>query len=362
MRSFAAFLAILILIPAVGYPEGYKIRPGDELSISVREAPEFDGTYVVAEDSNISFPEVGEVKAAGLEVSDVAAALREGLQKSYLSRANVRVRVSKYTPVRYFVLGSVTSPGVFEITPGTKVTLLQAIAFAGGLKEDADLTCVTIMRKGEGSIKVDISPALEKGDSSCDCELLEDDIVVVLKKKELFAYVLGSVTSGGRIAFPANIKSLPLGVVIALAGGLSNVKDGEVHVYPEDALGVVTPKRFQVTEKGLDAEAMAVPVYSGETVFVLDRQTKIYVLGKVRNPGAVQYRKGITISEAVALAGGLADGCAENRTRIITTNEDGSRTVREVNLAKVLSPGDGESFNDIELSPWTIIVIPESRI
>jgi protein involved in polysaccharide export with SLBB domain len=107
---------------------------------------------------------------------------------------------------------------------------------------------------------------------------------------------------------------------------------------------------------------MAVSVASGETVFVLDRRTKVYVLGKVRNPGAIQYRKGMTISEAVALAGGLDAGCAENRTRVISTNVDGSRTVRELNLVKVLSPGDGESFSDIEVTPWTIIFIPESRI
>ncbi len=361
-RVTASLLLLLLIVPSVAFPDGYKVRPGDELTITVREAAEFSGTFVVSEDGKINFPEVGSVQAAGRQVDEISATVRDGLQKGYLTRATVMIRVSRYTPVRYFVLGFVRSPGAFEIAPGASVTLLQAIAFAGGLPENADTTRITIIRKTVGSISVDLSPAFEKGDPSCDRDIAEDDIVIVPKKKELFAYVLGSVGAGGRVNFPANISSLPLGVVLALAGGIDGVSDGEVHLYPENALGVVTPQSFEITDKGLSAEALAQPVTSGQTVFVLDRKTQVYVLGKVNTPGAIQYRKGMTISVALAMAGGLSAGSAENRTRVITANADGSRTVKEVNLTKVLSPDGGNDSSDFEISPWTIIVVPESRI
>lgn len=363
MKRTILLLCLFVLLgQIICHAEGYRLRNGDELTISVREAPEFSGAYIVGEDGNIEFPEVGVISAVGMLVNEVATKIKTGLELEYLKRANVTVRVSKYTPIRFYMLGAIASPGTFEIHPGMTVTVLQAIASAGGLREDADTKNITIIRKGNGTLKVDLSAAFEKGDASNDVTLADGDILIVLKKEDLFAYVLGTNKSGGRIVFPPKVKTIPLGILMALAGGIGEVTDGEVQVFPKDALGIVIPKVFKLTEKGLSNEDMAVHISPGETVFVIDRKTKVYVLGKVNSPGAIAYREGLSISECIALAGGLSGGSAENRTRIITMNSDGTRTVKEVNLVKVLSPSDGETFNDIRVQPWTIIYVPESRI
>ncbi|MFA4985614.1 MAG: SLBB domain-containing protein [Candidatus Brocadiia bacterium] len=361
-RSVLIALVIVFLVGHFAYGEGYRIRPGDELSISVKEAPEFDGVYLVSDDGTVDFPEIGTIPAGGKTAAEAATAIREGLQKQYLSRATVRVSVSKYTPVRYFVLGMVRNPGAFEIPPGSSVSLLQALAFAGGVLETADTSAINIIRTSKGTISVDLRPAFDKGNAICDQPVMENDIIIVLKKKELFAFVFGAVTSPGRIDFPDDVMTVNLGVLIALAGGLKEVSDGEVQIYPKDANGTVTPTTISFDEKGLKKSDLAMSISPGELVFVCDRKTKVYVLGKVKNPGAIPYRSGITISEAVALAGGLAQGSAENRAKLITTNADGTRLVREVNLSKILAPAENEAFHDIVLDPGTIIVIPESRL
>ncbi len=360
-RLLLLLLAACLAVGALAGAEGYKIRVGDELSVKVREAPELNGDYLVAEDGTIVFPEVGIVKAAGRTVAEVARDIRKGLEGGYLARASVQVVVSRYTPVRYYVLGRVRNPGAFEMEPGIPVTLLQALAFAGGLTEDADPSRIKIIRKNENTFTVDLAPAFSVGDASNDILVREGDIVIVLKKQDRFAYVFGAVGSPGRIDFPGESDSLPLGAVVALAGGFRELTDGEIQIFPPNPSGDVRPQVIPLGETGLTREAFVVPVKPRQTVFVLDRKTKIYVLGKVRKPGPIPYRKGLTILEAVALAGGLAEGSAENRTKLITSNPDGTKKVAEINLSKLLSADKGDSIKDIELSPRTIIVVPESR-
>jgi polysaccharide export outer membrane protein len=83
----------------------------------------------------------------------------------------------------------------------------------------------------------------------------------------------------------------------------------------------------------------------------------VVVLGQVRSPGRYNYKKGMTVIEAVALAGGLSETAAANGTKIIRM-EDGQKRTISIPLGSILKGGDRNS--DISLEPDDTIVVPES--
>lgn len=93
------------------------------------------------------------------------------------------------------------------------------------------------------------------------------------------------------------------------------------------------------------------------TVFVREYGT-ISVLGQVKKPGAYQYRELLSVTEAIALGGGLTDIAKPNSTQIIRNDPETGKTVIRVRMADILEKDEGEK--DILLKPGDIVFVPES--
>lgn len=94
------------------------------------------------------------------------------------------------------------------------------------------------------------------------------------------------------------------------------------------------------------------------TVFIKE-YSKISVLGQVKKPGSYELRGRMTVTQAIALAGGFTEIAYWNGTRVVRT-VNGKEEVIKVPVGQILS--DGERLHDIELKPNDIIVVPESLI
>ncbi|MBC2704273.1 polysaccharide biosynthesis/export family protein [Desulfobacula sp.] len=100
---------------------------------------------------------------------------------------------------------------------------------------------------------------------------------------------------------------------------------------------------------------------SGDTVYIPlgtklnQTTTKVYVQGKVKSPGVLDYQPGMTALSACIMAGGFAKFSAANRAIIIRQTQNGTKTIK-LNLDKVIS-GD---LPDLPLKPGDRIHIPES--
>jgi len=124
--------------------ERYRLQPGDVLDIQYRYTPEFNQTVTVQPDGYVSLVIGGDVKVAGLSV--------EQARQTILRRASTRLRepvatiILKEFQKPYFVVaGEVTTPGRIEMRE--RVTALQAIMLAGGMKESARSSQVVVFRK-----------------------------------------------------------------------------------------------------------------------------------------------------------------------------------------------------------------------
>jgi polysaccharide export outer membrane protein len=139
--------------PSKGTPSGeaYVIEPGDHLEVFVWKESDLTRDVIVRKDGKISLPLVDEVQAAGLTPLDLKKVIT-GKLGEYLSDPRVSVIVKFPTETasqkqfKVYVLGNVARPGNYETTH--KITVLQAIALAGGLNEWASSKFIVI--SGEG--------------------------------------------------------------------------------------------------------------------------------------------------------------------------------------------------------------------
>ncbi|MEA1928517.1 MAG: polysaccharide biosynthesis/export family protein, partial [Candidatus Auribacterota bacterium] len=91
-------------------------------------------------------------------------------------------------------------------------------------------------------------------------------------------------------------------------------------------------------------------------ISILEYST-ISVLGQVKKPGAYEIKGKITVSQAIALAGGLTKIASPNGTKVIRKS-NGNEEVISIPLSDIL--GDGDLSGDISLKPGDLVVIPES--
>ena len=97
----------------------------------------------VRPDGMISLPLVGEVKAAGYTPVQLQDVLADRMKK-YVSDPQVTVVVEKIASLSFNIVGEVNHPGYFPLT--RRMTVLDAIALAGGFKDFAKTTKVYVLR------------------------------------------------------------------------------------------------------------------------------------------------------------------------------------------------------------------------
>jgi polysaccharide export outer membrane protein len=76
----------------------------------------------------------------------------------------------------------------------------------------------------------------------------------------------------------------------------------------------------------------------GDTIFV-PKVESVFVTGQVRNAGAFPYQEGLTVLQAVALAGGVNDRGSMSRI-VIVRAVNGTRTEIKAKTTDVVKPGD----------------------
>ncbi len=121
----------------------YVIRPSDVLEIFVWKEPELTRKVLVRPDGRISFPLVQDLQAAGVSPGELKDQIEKRL-KEFLSAPNVTVIVEGIRSYQVFVVGKVQKPG--GISAEKPVTVLQAVAMAGGFQEYAKDSEMTVVR------------------------------------------------------------------------------------------------------------------------------------------------------------------------------------------------------------------------
>lgn len=122
----------------------YRLGPGDKLRIDVLGAEDLSGEYSVGDNGTVSWPLIGEVKAAGRTRAQLEQEITRKLAQGYVKNPRVSVTVLTYRP--FYIFGEVTKPGDYPYASGMRV--LNAIAVGGGYTYRANQNYAVVSRGG----------------------------------------------------------------------------------------------------------------------------------------------------------------------------------------------------------------------
>jgi polysaccharide export outer membrane protein len=159
--------------------QGYQIKPGDVLSISVWGEEQLQGTALVTPDGGFSFPLVGHLNARGRTAEEVQQIVRDRLRE-YVSDPVVTVSLQEINGNTIYVIGQVNNPGEFVLR--RSIDVMQALSKAGGTTTFASLNDILILRRqsgGQVALSFRYSDVIKGRRLEQNIQLQSGDVVVV---------------------------------------------------------------------------------------------------------------------------------------------------------------------------------------
>jgi polysaccharide biosynthesis/export protein len=158
-------------------------------------------------------------------------------------------------------------------------------------------------------------------------------------------FVMGEVRSPGKFALSGNVTLIE---ALAQAGSITSSAGNEVMiVHPkqvtmaptlpdQEAAADVTRVNLRELEGGKLSENVV--IRDGDTIFV-PKAEKFFVIGQVRNPGSYTLERGMTVLQAVSLAGGVTDRGSNRRIQIVRIVGGKKREI-DAKPTDLIQPGD----------------------
>jgi polysaccharide export outer membrane protein len=249
------------------YPlDDYHLTVGDIIYVIVANVPDYSGTFQVMPDGSLNLPVLGRVEAWGKTLTDVEQAITEGYTTAQiLVEPRITVTLSQISPLRIAVIGEVTRPGAYSLSPeqGKLPTVAIALDAAGGITQRTDLRAIQVRRVSpnnrlEETITVSLWDVLTQGDRNQNITLRDGDTIVVTQ------------------AAP-----------IAIA----------------------------------DAREMARSTFSSG-------QIRVNLVGEIASPGVMEVPPDTSVSEALLLAGNFTNRSRQVDVQLLRLNPDGTVTQR----------------------------------
>lgn len=154
-RILAAFFLSIVTVACAGtnaapgaaayQPTVYRLAAGDRLSIMVFGEESLSREYAITPQGDLAFPLLGDIPVADMTLGDLQEVLRMRLGEGYVNDPRVTVEVLNYRP--FYILGEVNKSGEFPFSDG--LTVVQAVALAGGFTYRAERQRVFIVRDGQ---------------------------------------------------------------------------------------------------------------------------------------------------------------------------------------------------------------------
>ena len=185
-----------------------------------------------------------------------------------------------------------------------------------------------------------------------DDYLVDPQVLVNITAFEnMKVFITGSVANPGlqRLSGPVTLLEL-LSIAGSFAGDHANtviierpvsreVDDGDTKVQVRDTETVSVDLRKLLREGDTSQN---VELHNGDKIYVPPDDSRVYVFGEVASPGFFPYHEGLTLYEAINLAGGLDEFASDKKIKIrrrVAEGKDEPQEIR-VNLRNMLKKGD----------------------
>ena len=162
----------------------YVLRSGDVVQVKVYQEDDLTSVSRIGTDGTVSMPLLGSVKVISKTLEQANAIIRDLLAKDYLVNPQVSLNVTEFAKRRFTVLGQVQRPGTYDMPTDESVSLLQAIATAGGYTRIGNPRRITVQRtvdKANTLIKLD-AEAMAADKKQKPFVIQPDDVIIVGEK------------------------------------------------------------------------------------------------------------------------------------------------------------------------------------
>jgi polysaccharide biosynthesis/export protein len=158
----------------------YRLSAGDKLRVEVYKDTQLSQSLQIRPDGKVTLPLIGDIVAIDMTPIQLRDRIANSL-KEYVTNPVVTVIVVEASPVMVYVMGEVATPG--SIPMRGPMTVLQALAMAGGFKEFANTKDIRILRKAGGVLKTETTIPFNYNDAIkgkvAPLFLMPGDMVVV---------------------------------------------------------------------------------------------------------------------------------------------------------------------------------------
>ncbi len=200
-----------LAVPMISLAKDYRVGPNDLLDVEVMDLDKENTKRTVRVNAAgaISLPLVGSVVVAGLTAQQAESHIAERYSEKYLQNPQVSVFIKEFTTERITVDGAVVKPGIYPLTG--QITLLRALALAGGFGPIADSNEVKLFRVNEKGVRQVATFNVDeiRAGKSDDPAIKGDDLIVVQRdsnrrmlKDSLFRDFLDSINPFSVFARP----------------------------------------------------------------------------------------------------------------------------------------------------------------
>ena len=139
------------LVHAVELLPEERLGIDDVFEVRVFAEPDLSDTYRVAADGTIDYPFIGRISVLGMRSGDVQELIASKLRAGYLKNPQVSLMVKEWNSRKVSVIGQVQKPGSVAYFPN--MTVVDAIAAAGGFTGIASKNSVTLRREAKGQVE-----------------------------------------------------------------------------------------------------------------------------------------------------------------------------------------------------------------
>jgi polysaccharide export outer membrane protein len=322
------------IVPAAQLPIGAL----DTLHIDVDGQADLSKDYIVDSLGEIQMPYVGKILVDGMSSEEVRTAVIRKLSRFY---QNVSVSVARLSigqePVS--VSGAVSKTGSVLVSRGGRVN--DAVQQAGVLPT-SDLERVQLTNQMGITTFVNIKRYLETGDLTDNPVVNTSSIVFVPIKSAQLSQTM-SVNVVGAVVRPGHLDLQGGATVydaISLSGGLSPMaaSDG---IFVESIGKIVDYKLKWGDISKNPADTVSNPVLKdGDRVIIPETNRTYVVMGAVREPKVYSYAADMSLSDAIAAAGGYNSDANLQKVKVVRQLPTGSHTY----VLDIREPDQGVAF------------------
>jgi polysaccharide export outer membrane protein len=164
----------------------YVLIPSDVIQVKVFQEDDMTREVSVSQNYTISLPLIGDVSVRKKTVRQIEKEIRDLYEKDYLVNPQVTIFIVRYAERVVNVIGSVNQPGPVSFPQEKSLTLVEAIARAGGFSRLGNTKNVTLTRTDEDGQSrtyiIDVSKLLTTSNSAGSWVLRPNDVIFVREK------------------------------------------------------------------------------------------------------------------------------------------------------------------------------------